>query len=230
MGKIGKTIGKIPLVGDLAKAVVKKVRYSNDKFQGSKNYWEERYAAGGNSGYGSYNKFAEYKADVINKFVADNGIQTLVEFGCGDGNQLTLAKYPHYIGIDVSSTVIDQCLKLFAGDDSKEFVVYNSTDYDNSHRAELSMSLDVIYHLIEEEVYNNYMKDLFAAGEKYVIIYSSNQYKEQTFHEKHRKFTDWIEKNAADWTLIKQMDNPYKNMKGEEHSHADFYIYEKKAN
>lgn len=36
------------------------------------------------------------------------------------------------------------------------------------------MSLDVIYHLIEDEIYNKYMNNLFMAAEKYVFIYSSN--------------------------------------------------------
>ena len=39
-------------------------------FAGSAAYWEERYRRGGNSGAGSYGKLAEFKAEVINDFVA----------------------------------------------------------------------------------------------------------------------------------------------------------------
>ncbi len=65
-------------------------------FPGSDKYWEQRYAVGGNSGVGSYGKFANFKAEVINKFVREHKIKSVIEFGCGDGNQLKLANYPSY--------------------------------------------------------------------------------------------------------------------------------------
>jgi len=59
----------------------------------SKDYWETRYAMGGNSGAGSYNKIAAFKAEVVNAFVASNGIQHVFELGFGDGQQLSIAKF-----------------------------------------------------------------------------------------------------------------------------------------
>ena len=38
-------------------------------WNGSRNYWENRYHAGGNSGAGSYNLLAKFKAEVINDYV-----------------------------------------------------------------------------------------------------------------------------------------------------------------
>lgn len=57
---------------------------------------------GGNSGAGSYNKIAIFKAKIMNQFVAENDIQHVIEFGFGDGAQLMRAKYPEYTGLDVS--------------------------------------------------------------------------------------------------------------------------------
>lgn len=37
-----------------------------------------------------------------NDFVRARGIDSVIEFGCGDGAQLALAEYPAYGGIDVS--------------------------------------------------------------------------------------------------------------------------------
>ena len=34
-------------------------------------FWENRYKKGGNSGSGSYNKMAEFKAKVINDFIKE---------------------------------------------------------------------------------------------------------------------------------------------------------------
>ena len=68
----------------------------------SKKYWQERYVKGGNSGAGSYGEFASYKANVINNFVRDNNVETVLELGCGDGNQLALFDIPVYVGQDIS--------------------------------------------------------------------------------------------------------------------------------
>lgn len=38
-------------------------------FKNSESYWIERYDKGGNSGAGSYDNYAEFKADIINDFV-----------------------------------------------------------------------------------------------------------------------------------------------------------------
>ena len=55
---------------------------------------EKRYSAGGNSGAGSYSQLAEFKAQVLNRFVATHDVKHIIEFGSGDGNQLALAEYP----------------------------------------------------------------------------------------------------------------------------------------
>ncbi|MDR2602925.1 MAG: hypothetical protein LBC53_10840 [Spirochaetaceae bacterium] len=102
----------------------------------------------------------------------------------------------------------------------------------NGGKAELVLSLDVIYHLVEDDVYNKYMETVFNAAKRYVIIYSSNSEYVEYFtpcpHIKHRRFTDWALEFAKEWKLMEHIPNkyPYKgnHLKG---SFADFYIYEK---
>ena len=72
----------------------------------SSKYWEDRYKRGETSGKGSYGAYADFKATYINAFVARMRCENIIEFGCGDGEQLTRASYKHYTGVDVSSTVI----------------------------------------------------------------------------------------------------------------------------
>ncbi len=90
-------------------------------FSGSAEYWELRYASGGSSGQGSYGRLAEFKAEVINNFVMERGVHSVIEFGCGDGNQLQLAKYPVYVGLDVSEKAVAMCKEKFNNDTSKLF-------------------------------------------------------------------------------------------------------------
>src|SRR6266404_5589588 len=133
-------------------------------FHNSASYWETRYAHGGTSGSGSYGQQAEYKAAFLNSFVKANDVRTVVEFGCGDGSQLRLAEYPAYVGIDVSPTAIRACEEAFSGDPSKSFLLYDvDADADAARlvHGELALSLDVLYHLVEDDVYEKYLRSLF---------------------------------------------------------------------
>ncbi|MES1926950.1 hypothetical protein T31B1_16565 [Salinisphaera sp. T31B1] len=194
-------------------------------FRSSGSYWERRYASDGNSGPGSYGRLADFKARVINEFVANHNISRVIEFGCGDGNQLALAEYPYYVGVDVSGTAVNLCKSKFKNDPSKSFLVLG--DYDG-RTADLALSLDVIYHLIEDEVFDKYMRQLFNASEAYVIVYSSNYEwsPANANHVRHRKFTDFIAKEFPQWQLIQHLQNDYPTDGAEnDGSFAEFYIY-----
>lgn len=192
-------------------------------FPGSEEYWERRYAGGGNSGGGSYGPLAGFKAEVLNAFVDEQEIRTVIEFGCGDGNQLALATYPSYTGLDVSQQAIAQCRARFTDDATKSFHLLEAYD---GRTAELALSLDVVYHLVEDAVFEDYMTCLFAAATRFVIVYSSNHDEFAAPHVRHRKFEDWVGREQADWTLDRVIPNelPWSEH-GEAGSHADFYVY-----
>ncbi len=197
-------------------------------FPGSAHYWERRYAWGGNSGVGSYNQLAVFKAEFLNAFVREHGISTVIEYGCGDGNQLTLAEYPRYIGFDISHSALALCRKLFRNDETKAFL---HMDAYKGESAQLTLSLDVIYHLVEDPVFDAYMQRLFDSSERFVIIYSSDSDEDpgpHVSHIRHREFTRWIERNRPGWTLIQHVPNRYPyNPSTQEGSFADFYVFER---
>jgi SAM-dependent methyltransferase len=222
-------IKRIPVIGEVARKVAHLLGLRSrvpprEPFSGSLPYWEERYAAGGTSGSGSYGRLAHFKAEVLNTFVAKNDIQSVIEFGCGDGNQLKLASYPLYVGVDVSSTAINLCRREFAGDASKQFVL--SEDY-QPQKFELSVSLDVIYHLVEDPVFEAYMNTLLDASARYVIIYASDFDRQGAPHVRHRKFSSWIKANRPNWALIEHMLNRYPGTGDDAYtSFSEFFIYE----
>ena len=215
----------IPIVSTLQKLGVKKFF---KPFHGSEHFWEQRYSTGGTSGPGSYNHLAEFKAEILNKFVRENLISNVIEYGCGDGNQLRLADYPNYLGFDISSTAVAICRQSFANDATKNFK--SMREYDGE-TAPLTLSLDVIYHLVEDEVFHSYMHRLFNSSERFVIIYSSNTDINPPGlapHVRHRNFTKWVEQNKPNWRLAHYIPNryPLKDDQKKE-SFADFYVFEK---
>lgn len=197
-------------------------------FPGSKNYWINRYQSGGTSGSGSYDKFAIFKAEVLNNFVRNNHIETIIEYGCGDGSQLLYSKYPSYLGFDISTKAIQKCKNIFSNDYSKTFKLLTNYQYEF---AELTLSIDVIYHLIEYETFLSHMILLFDSSTRFVIIYSSNTDRQailQGNHIRHRDFSKWIKHNKPEWELIEIIPNryPYTGL-DIEGSFASFYIYKK---
>lgn len=70
--------------------------------------WENRYKTNGNSGAGSYGVLCEYKAKFINKFIIDNNCKFIIEFGSGDGNQMSYFEVQKYTGIDISEHIINK--------------------------------------------------------------------------------------------------------------------------
>ncbi|MCU1587682.1 MAG: hypothetical protein JWN31_1175 [Frankiales bacterium] len=196
-------------------------------FTDSRSYWERRYAKGRDSGPGSYEELAAFKAAVLNAFVSEHGLTSVVELGCGDGNQVSMADYPSYIGLDVSATAIDRCAERFADDTTKSFFLYDPVrfvDRAGVFRSDLTMSLDVIYHLVEDEVFDRHMSLLFDLARSYVCIYSSNEeIADEWPHVRHRAFTAWVVENRPGWQLMDTVKNPLKDV--HTGAVADFYFY-----
>jgi hypothetical protein len=104
------------------------------------------------------------------------------------------------------------------------------SEYDGE-TADLTLSLDVIYHLVEDDVFERYLRTLFGASRRYVIIYSSDSDDNRGYegtHVRHRKFTRWIQENLTGWKLSRHLPNRYP-YRGDYRtgSFADFFLYER---
>src|SRR5262245_56796501 len=108
-------------------------------------FWERWYLFGGDSGPGSRGAAAAFKAEYVNRFVTTRGIASVLELGHGDGGQLGLARYPEYVGYDPSLTARERCRSRFFGDTTKRFV-----DVPDGQVADLTLSMDVLYHLLDD--------------------------------------------------------------------------------
>lgn len=219
LGPAARAVARTPLVLEIRR------RFG---FRDSSSYWEKRYQQGKTSGVGSYGRLAAYKAEVLNDFVAKNNVQSVIEFGCGDGTQLALAKYPSYVGVDVAQGSVALCEKRFAGDTSKRFYLTTKIPAELA-RFDLALSLDVIYHLVEDQIFEAYMRSLFEHAGRFVIIYSSNKVEPSGVpHVRHRLFTKWIEANAPQWRQAGVIPNRYPEdpKRPDDTSFADFYIFE----
>jgi hypothetical protein len=87
---------------------------------------------------------------------------------------LVLANYPSYVGVDVgvdvSVVAVEACRARFS-DSSKRFFVAGSEPLPI---CELGLSLDVIYHLLQDDVFERYMKDLCEHSSRFVVLSTSD--------------------------------------------------------
>ncbi|MER7433906.1 class I SAM-dependent methyltransferase [Pseudonocardia alni] len=182
------------------------------RFPGTETYWDRRYEAGGSSGAGSYGPQAEWKARVVNGWVAEREVTSVVDLGCGDGNQLALAEYPRYLGLDLSAAAVRLCIRRFADDPTKSFLSYDpgsSADPAGWLRADMSLSMEVLFHLVDDGMFEDYLARLFDSADRYVVVCSSDRADlTQGPHERHRPFTPWVERNRLGWTIEERVDPP----------------------
>ncbi|HEX4076850.1 MAG TPA: class I SAM-dependent methyltransferase [Candidatus Acidoferrales bacterium] len=234
MSNLKTAIKRIPVIGSGVKKLARislLVRARRLLFRGSASYWEHRYRSGGTSGAGSYGKLAEFKATIINEFVERNNVGSVIEFGCGDGAQLELAKYPSYVGVDVATTSIERCSERFPADQTKRFYLAEALP-ESLGMFDLALSLDVIYHLVEDAVFDSYMQRLFGHSRRYVIVYASNyDLATNEPHVRHRKFTHWVIEKATGWQMTERVANrfPFDPRRPSETSFADFFLFARQA-
>ena len=200
-------------------------RSKADQPFGSADYWRARYADGGNSGSGSYGRLADYKAQVINALVETRKIGSVIEFGSGDGNQCSLLTVSNYTGVDISELVVRACRSRFA--DRGTWTFLTAEEYRAAPaKAELAMSLDVIYHLVEDQVFDGYMRTLFAASSRFVLIYSSDHESgTNADHVRHRAYSDWIRLHAPGFSLVESFAQPFPMLPGSDKRNTSFAAF-----
>lgn len=193
----------------------------------SEQYWESRYRAGGTSGMGSVGRLARFKAATVNRFIAANAIGSVIDLGCGDASQLALLELPDaYVGVDVSPAALARCTERFPG---RRFVL--PAQLRTTAPAELTLALDLLYHLIEDHIFAATLRTLFAWATRFVLIYASNLDAETgSPHVRHRRFTAHVAATEPDWRLLAHLPNPYPYDAAcpDETSFADFFVYGRK--
>ena len=189
----------------------------------SAQYWEARYRANGTSGAGSAGHLALFKAEFVNAFVARNNVTDVLDLGCGDGHLLSLLRIPNYTGVDVSATSLRRCASHYP---RHRFMAPH--DLDDAFSADLTLSLDVVFHLVEDTVFVHYMRTLFAHARRFVLIYASNtDHHWPAPHVRHRRFTEHVAASEPDWRLLAHIPNPYPYdpAQPDDTSFADFFVY-----
>lgn len=175
----------------------------------STQYWEQRYRKNKNgSGDGSYGRLAQFKAKVINAILAKSNPSSVIDYGVGDGNQLRSLKIPEtcsYLGLDVSPTTIANLRKDKSLNRFRFEAVPNAGRL--PYQADVTMSMDVLYHLVEKQVFDAYVKNLFSMAKKMVIVYARDADEKVAIHVVCRPFVSLA--RSFGWQVRQKIPNMY---------------------
>lgn len=154
-----------------------------------KQYRESRYQSWGNSWRWSYNENARFKAEVINVFIQAHAISSVIEVWCGDGNNLALYECQEYLWLDISPTIVDYCKWKFYNDTTKRFELY---DHSITEKADLTLCLDVTYHIFPREEWEKTIKKTIKMANKYAIFYSFPAPNWHAMHINNYNFEEYL--------------------------------------
>lgn len=171
-------------------------------FYDSSAFWKHRYDTGGNSGAGSYGEKALEKAEVVNKYLHLNNVDRVIEWGTGDGNQLSLYELENksYTGYEVSELKINDLRIKFS---QKNFTFSNISDYDGE-KFDLALSIEVIFHL-DKRNFKSYMQRLFESSSNLVIIFSTNYESKPEWHMIHHEIKNYVSDNFPGVELLEEI-------------------------
>lgn len=154
------------------------------------SYWEMRYRRGGTSGAGSRGEEAFHKAEVVNQVIDEYRVKSVLDLGCGDGLVASLIQVHTYTGYDPSPTALQMAKDRMP---HRRFV----RGVPIGEKFDLILSMDVMFHLVTDEDYREYLALLFSGMSKKVFVYGTDHHQRGLSHVLHRAWTNDIPKEWA---------------------------------
>jgi hypothetical protein len=131
------------------------------------NYWDKRYASGGNSGCGSIGKLRDAKWKWIQVFV--DPIKDVIDVGCGDLSFWEGKQLPDgYIGIDGSEVIIGRNKRKHPNN-----IFYKAQSSESlGLTAPVVFCFDMLFHIMDDDIYKKTIENLCSISSEYIFIYT----------------------------------------------------------
>jgi SAM-dependent methyltransferase len=163
-------------------------------------YWETRYAKGLDSGAGSRGEWAQLKADYVNDLIARERVTSVIDWGCGDGAQaVLLTNRAAYTGVDVSDTALRLARRR------RSHGAFRRPEEAVGLRADMALSMDVIYHLPDEDPFLDYLTQVFTSANRLVCVHCTDEERRTAApHWRGREWTSVVRALWPWWKLVEE--------------------------
>lgn len=162
-------------------------------------YWERRYQDGRTSGAGSEGDAALAKAKMIDEVITGYGLTSVIDWGVGDGVVLGHLKTKvRYLGLDVAPVAIERLRAKYGPRSRTRWFALAS---EGAHEVrDLALSLDVMFHLVDEADYQLHLAQVFGSATKAVLIHANDHDGGRTArHVLWRKWTPDVARIFPEW-------------------------------
>jgi hypothetical protein len=176
----------------------------------SNEYWDTRYKNKGNSGRGSRGLLRFWKWRIIKRYLNINEA-SVIDVGCGDLAFWGEKSCNKYTGIDISPTIIE------INKNKKpnwEFIVGNAETFQKMPAAEVVFCFDILFHILNDQVYKKILDNLVIYSNKYVFVYTwkTNPFEpeiEDGTYQMYRDFEKYVPLfQKSGFQLIERKDPP----------------------
>ena len=130
-------------------------------------YWEERYKNDGNSGEGSRGLHKEWKWQILESTISH--IDNIVDVGCGDLAFMERKHIKKYTGLDISETIIERNRVAYPW---WKFICTGADVYVPDLHGEVVFCHDILFHILDDDVYYRILNNLTRYSNKYISIYT----------------------------------------------------------
>jgi SAM-dependent methyltransferase len=141
-----------------------------------RDFWQQRYASGLDSGPGSGGAEAEWKVEQIIRACGRRRIESILDLGCGDGRlgRAVVERLPgaSYLGIDQAPAALEQARRVALP--GMEYQVADLTAAELP-QADLVLCLDVLFHLSSDERHAAAIAKVAGAAKKLAIFAAWNE-------------------------------------------------------
>jgi len=183
------------------------------RFTTSDRYWQTRYRYGGNSGKGSRGMAATEKAAFVNRLCRQHGITSIIDVGCGDGHVAQGYEVDRYLGLDISPAAIELAAAANKSRPGRQFHPIDGMTPEaiakladaNSPRPRLALSLDVMFHLVEDDTFSHYLAVLDSIPADWLLVQAPDVDGVAAGHVRDRAYSGRL---APHWSLMERLHAP----------------------
>ncbi len=161
-------------------------------------------------------RLSRYQCNFLNRFIRQNDVADLIQFGCADSKLPQRLKVGAYLGVDAAPEVVAQC-RQSAYNPTRQFVA--AGELPAGAAADLALSIQAIRRLVAEVEFNAHFRALFDTARRHVIIQGNDG--GPGWGGDARRFTAHVQRYFPAWRLAAQLPSPFPPAAAA----GDFFVY-----
>ena len=158
-----------------------------------------------------------FRVNFLNRFIRQNNVGELIQFGCGDGKLPQRLKVAAYTGVDTAAVILAQCCR--GAGPGRQFLA--DEELPAAATTDLALSVDAIPRLVADTEFNAHIRRLFDTARRHVIVQGGDAWPAWAAATPTRRLTAHVARFFPGWRLAAHIPAPFPPSAAA----GDFFIY-----